>query len=40
MQNIGFEWLFRAALEPTRLGRRYLFTNPSALYHLVTKTHD
>lgn len=38
MQNIGFEWLHRALLEPRRLGLRYLVTNPQAVYHLLTKT--
>jgi exopolysaccharide biosynthesis WecB/TagA/CpsF family protein len=27
MQRSGFEWLFRLAQEPRRLGRRYLVTN-------------
>lgn len=40
MQDIGLEWLHRAAMEPARLGLRYLKTNPSAIYHLATKTHD
>ncbi|AMJ63795.1 UDP-hexose transferase [Bosea sp. PAMC 26642] len=40
MQTAGLEWLHRAALEPRRLGTRYLKTNPSAAYHLATKTHD
>ncbi|WP_342359343.1 WecB/TagA/CpsF family glycosyltransferase [Terrarubrum flagellatum] len=40
MQRAGFEWLHRAMLEPLRLGGRYLMTNPSAIYHLATKTHD
>ena len=31
MQNIGLEWLYRAALEPKRLGSRYFLTNPRAL---------
>lgn len=39
MQRIGLEWLHRAIQEPARLGSRYLTTNPSALYHLITKTH-
>ena len=38
VQKIGFEWLHRATLEPRRLGRRYLSTNPSAVYHLLSKT--
>ena len=40
MQNSGLEWLFRTVQEPGRLGVRYLLTNPQALYHLGTKTHD
>ncbi len=40
MQNAGLEWLFRAAQEPTRLGVRYLRTNPAAVFHLATKTRD
>ncbi len=40
MQNIGLEWLYRVMQEPRRLAGRYLATNTSALYHLVTKTHD
>ena len=40
MQKSGLEWLFRAVLEPRRLGVRYLLTNPVALYHLLTKTSD
>lgn len=38
MQRFGLEWLHRAALEPRRLGLRYLASNPLALYHLMTKT--
>ena len=38
MQAAGLEWLFRAALEPQRLGRRYLTSSPLASYHLLTKT--
>jgi N-acetylglucosaminyldiphosphoundecaprenol N-acetyl-beta-D-mannosaminyltransferase len=38
MQNAGLEWLWRAWLEPKRLGWRYLRTNPYALYLLLTKS--
>jgi N-acetylglucosaminyldiphosphoundecaprenol N-acetyl-beta-D-mannosaminyltransferase len=38
MQNVGLEWLWRAWLEPKRLGWRYLKTNPYALYLLLTKS--
>jgi exopolysaccharide biosynthesis WecB/TagA/CpsF family protein len=38
MQRVGLEWLWRAGLEPGRLGWRYLKTNPSALYLLLTKS--
>ena len=34
----GLEWLWRASLEPKRLGWRYLKTNPSALYLLLTRS--
>lgn len=40
MQKAGFEWLFRVMQEPRRLAGRYMLTNSSALYHLLTKTHD
>ncbi|MFZ2994693.1 WecB/TagA/CpsF family glycosyltransferase [Sphingobium sp.] len=40
MQGVGLEWLFRVLQEPKRLGGRYMLTNPVALYHLMTKTHD
>jgi N-acetylglucosaminyldiphosphoundecaprenol N-acetyl-beta-D-mannosaminyltransferase len=38
MQNAGLEWLWRAWLEPKRLGWRYLKTNPKAAYLLLTKS--
>lgn len=38
MQQVGLEWLWRAGLEPKRLGWRYLKTNPSALYLLLTRS--
>ncbi|MEP9404011.1 WecB/TagA/CpsF family glycosyltransferase [Sphingomonas sp. VNH70] len=40
MQRLGLEWIYRAARDPLRLGRRYLVTSPIALYHLARKTHD
>ena len=40
MQRWGLEWVHRARLEPFRLGLRYLWTNPVALFFLLTKTHD
>lgn len=40
MQQTGFEWLYRTIQEPRRLAGRYFRTNPTALYHLLTKTHD
>lgn len=40
VQDTGFEWLFRTLQEPRRLTGRYLRTNPVAVYHLLTKTHD
>lgn len=38
MQAAGLEWLFRALQEPRRLRRRYLTTNPHAIYLLLTRT--
>jgi N-acetylglucosaminyldiphosphoundecaprenol N-acetyl-beta-D-mannosaminyltransferase len=38
MQSAGLEWLWRAWLEPKRLGWRYLKTNPWAVYLLLTKS--
>lgn len=38
MQSVGLEWLWRAWLEPKRLGWRYLKTNPWAMYLLLTKS--
>ena len=35
MQRRGLEWLFRLAVEPTRLWRRYLFLNPLFLAMLL-----
>jgi UDP-N-acetyl-D-mannosaminuronic acid transferase (WecB/TagA/CpsF family) len=35
MQRTGFEWLWRASMEPRRLLWRYLSTNPRALYLLL-----
>jgi len=33
MQNIGLEWLFRFAMEPRRLWKRYLYHNPRFIFH-------
>lgn len=38
MQDAGLEWAYRAALEPGRLGGRYLKTNPHALRVLISHT--
>jgi exopolysaccharide biosynthesis WecB/TagA/CpsF family protein len=38
MQSIGLEWAYRIYLEPRRLSRRYLMTNPHAIYLLLTRT--
>lgn len=35
MRRFGLEWLFRLALEPRRLWRRYLFGNPLFLLHVA-----
>lgn len=38
MQDAGLEWAFRMGLEPRRLLKRYLTTNPVAAYLLLTQT--
>lgn len=38
LQRAGLEWLYRLALEPRRLFRRYALTNPHALVLLVTRS--
>lgn len=38
MQEGGLEWLYRLALEPRRLARRYAFSNPHAVYLLLTRS--
>ncbi len=38
MQDAGLEWAFRLGLEPKRLFRRYLTTNPVAILLLLTLT--
>ena len=38
MQDAGLEWAFRLGLEPRRLLRRYLTTNPIAAFLLLTRT--
>lgn len=38
VQNVGLEWAFRMGLEPKRLAKRYLTTNPVAAYLLLTQT--
>ena len=35
IQRSGFEWLFRLAMEPRRLFKRYLFVVPQFLYLMV-----
>jgi N-acetylglucosaminyldiphosphoundecaprenol N-acetyl-beta-D-mannosaminyltransferase len=35
MQRSGLEWLFRLAMEPRRLWRRYLVNNPSFVWHVA-----
>jgi len=35
MQDRGLEWLYRTMQEPTRLGWRYLVTNPHSMYRMV-----
>lgn len=38
MQAAGLEWAYRLSLEPRRLVKRYLTTNPVAAYLLLTQT--
>lgn len=40
MQALGLEWLHRVAMDPKRLGWRYLTTNPYAFYRLVRYTES
>ncbi|MEM1113218.1 MAG: WecB/TagA/CpsF family glycosyltransferase [Pseudomonadota bacterium] len=35
MQRLSLEWLFRLAMEPRRLWRRYLIHNPRFLWHFA-----
>lgn len=35
MQNAGLEWMFRGIQEPSRLGWRYLVTNPHAMWRML-----
>ena len=37
MQRAGLEWLFRLAIEPRRLWRRYLFNNPRFVANVVRR---
>lgn len=37
IRRSGFEWLFRFAMEPRRLGWRYLKTNPLFVLHLLAQ---
>lgn len=39
-QNMGLEWLHRMMADPRRLGWRYMWTNPYAMYRLATRTRD
>lgn len=38
MQRMGLEWLHRMGREPKRLGWRYFWSNPLALYYLQTRS--
>ncbi|WP_426313113.1 WecB/TagA/CpsF family glycosyltransferase [Methylobacterium fujisawaense] len=40
MQGIGLEWLYRIYQEPRRLLFRYIWSNPVAIFYLLTKTSD
>lgn len=40
MGRLGFEWLFRLAMEPRRLWRRYLVEGPSGIAALLRSPHS
>lgn len=40
LQKMGFEWLWRAVLEPRRLLWRYVTTNIHSLYLMATRSGD
>jgi exopolysaccharide biosynthesis WecB/TagA/CpsF family protein len=35
IRRVGLEWLFRLAMEPGRLWRRYLIGNPKFVWRVV-----
>ena len=37
IQRSGFEWMFRLAMEPRRLWKRYLRNNPLFVYFLLAE---
>jgi exopolysaccharide biosynthesis WecB/TagA/CpsF family protein len=39
MQNVGLEWMFRGVQEPSRLGWRYLVTNPHAMWRMLVDSN-
>ena len=38
LRHVGLEWLFRLAMEPTRLGRRYVVSNSTFLWLLARES--
>ena len=40
MQSSGLEWVFRLAIEPRRLWKRYLVANPRFLWHFGAQLLD
>jgi exopolysaccharide biosynthesis WecB/TagA/CpsF family protein len=40
IQDAGLEWLYRTWLEPRRLFKRYLVTNPHAMQVMITQSGD
>lgn len=40
VQRTGLEWAFRAMQEPSRLGWRYLMTNPHALWRILIDSRN
>ena len=35
MQRVGLEWMFRLAMEPGRLWRRYLLNDPKFFWYVL-----
>jgi len=40
MMRVGLEWLFRLAVEPRRLWRRYAVNNPHFMWHMLSSVRQ